>query len=157
MNAARPQIAASPRAPPRPSWAASRLGCFDRVSRTRTAMGRTVCRSVPAGHERVSSSTRGARPTGVAPEPPRTNSLTPEATTSVKLLAPVRHRADLCVLTRSVLGWLSVMSEWWEDMFEATGWQQVQLGWDSVEDAEDHGRVNGYGLEGRLPGEAMGD
>ena len=34
------------------------------------------------------------------------------------------------------------MSEWWEDMFEATGWQQVQLGWDSVEDAEDQvGRI----------------
>jgi SAM-dependent methyltransferase len=29
------------------------------------------------------------------------------------------------------------MSEWWEEMFEAAGWQQVQLGWDSAEDADD--------------------
>lgn len=29
------------------------------------------------------------------------------------------------------------MSEWWEEMFESAGWQQVQLGWDSAEDADD--------------------
>lgn len=29
------------------------------------------------------------------------------------------------------------MSEWWEEMFGSVEWQQVQLGWDAVEDADD--------------------
>lgn len=28
------------------------------------------------------------------------------------------------------------MAEWWEEMFESPGWQAVQLGWDTVEDAD---------------------